>query len=80
MSQFLSNLIPPSRSRFSRGPGAISSRQPLVLSSSHVVVPTPATVMNPMSDEVGSLAPVPSHGHSVNEDLVTSVEPLEPAP
>ena len=36
--------------------------------------------MVPLSDEAGSLAPVPSHGHSVNVEAITHVEPLEPAP
>ena len=80
MSHFFSNLPPPLRSRFSSGPGAASGGQPLVSSSSSVVVPTPATVMNPLSDEIGSLVSAPSHGHSVNKDPVTSMEPLEPAP
>ena len=44
------------------------------------MVPTPSVVVNLLSDEAGSLAPVPSHGHSVNEDLVTHAEPLKPAP
>ena len=80
MSQFSSNHPFPSRSRFSRGPSAASGRQPLVFSSSPDVVPTSTTIMNPSSDEVGSLAPVPSHGHSVNKDVVTPTEPLEPVP
>ena len=80
MSRFLSNLPPPLRSRFSCCSGAASGWQPLVPSSFPVVVPTSAIVVNLSSDEVGSLAPVPNHGHSVNEDPVTSVELLEPPP
>ena len=44
------------------------------------MVPTPAAIVNPLSDEVGSLAPIPSHGHSVNEDVITSVEPFDLVP
>ena len=80
MSQFSSNLPPPPKSRFSRGPGAASSEQPLVPSSSPIVVPTSIAILNPLSNEASSLAPVPSHGHSVNENIVTPAEPLEPAP
>ena len=36
--------------------------------------------MDPSPDGAGSLVPVPSHGHSINEDPITSVEPFEPAP
>ena len=35
--------------------------------------------MNPLSDDIGSLVPTPNYGHSVNEDPVTSVEPLDRA-
>ena len=80
MSQFLSNLPFPLRSRFSRGPGTASSGQPLVPSSSLAMVPTSTTVVNPPSYELSLLAHVPSHGHSVNKDSVTSVEPFEPTP
>ena len=44
------------------------------------MVPTPTIVVNPLFDEAGSLALVPNHGHSVNEDPVTLVEPFELAP
>ena len=43
------------------------------------MVPTPTAIVNPLSDEVGSLVPGPSHGHSINEDPITSIEPLKPA-
>ena len=80
MSRFSRNLPPPPRFRFSRDPGTASGGHPLVLSSSPTVVPMPAVVMNTLFDEASSLAPVPSHGHSVNEDVVTPTEPLQPAP
>ena len=80
MSQFSSNLFPPSRSRFSHGFGAASGGRPLVPSSSSSVVLTPTVAVNPLSNEVGSLAPIPNHGYSVNEDPVTSVAPFEPIP
>ena len=79
MSQFLSNLPPPLRSRFSSGPSAASDEQSLVSSSSLVVVPTSVAIVTPPSDGVGPLAPAPCHGHSANEDVVPPVEPLEPA-
>ena len=79
MNQFSSNLPPPLRSRFSRGRGAVSGGQPLV-SFSSVVVPALVAVMTPSSDGVGSLAPIPSYDHNVDEDVVLSAESLEPAP
>ena len=80
ISHFSSNLPSPPRSRVARGPSAASGGQPLVSSSSPTMVPTPAAAVNPPFDEVGSLVPTPSHGHRVNEEPITSVEPFEPAP
>ena len=76
----MSNLSLPLRSRFSRGPSATSSGQPLVPSSSSDVVLNSATAVTLSSDRAGSLASAPNHGHSVNENVVPLVEPLEPAP
>ena len=76
----MSNLLPLPRSRFYRGPRVASGGQPLVPSSFPIVVPTPARVVNPSSDEVGSLVLVPSHGCIINEDVVLPLEPLEPTP
>ena len=44
------------------------------------MVPTPTIVVNPPFDKAGSLASIPSHGHSVNEDAITPVEPLKSTP
>ena len=44
------------------------------------MVPIPTVVVNPLFDEAGSLAPIPNHGHSVNEDPITLVEPFKHAP
>ena len=74
----MSNLPPPLRSRFSHGPSAASGGHPLVPSSA--VVPAPIAVMSHSLDGADSLAPIPSHGHSVNEDAVPPVESLELAP
>ena len=75
MSQFLSNLPPPSKSRFSHGPSATSGGQPLVPSS--VMVPALIVVLTPSLNGAGSLALVPSHGYKVHEDGVPLVEYLE---
>ena len=66
--------------RFSLISGATSGGQPLISFLFPIVVLTPAAIMNPLFDEAGFLVPVLSHGHNINEDLVTLVEPLEPAP
>ena len=78
MSHFSSNIPRASRTRVSYSLGVVLGRQPLVSSLSHSVVPTPAAVVNPPPDKVGSLVPTPSHGHSVNKDPVTSVELFKP--
>ena len=44
------------------------------------MVPTPVATVNLLPHWAGSLVPDPSHRHSVNEDLITSEEPFEPAP
>ena len=79
MSHFSRNLPRCPWSKVSHGPGAVSGGQPLI-SSSPVVVPIPVAIVNPPPDGVGSLIPTPSHGHSINEDPVTSVEPFESTP
>ena len=78
MSRFSSNLPPPLSFRFSRGPAAALGGQPLV--PSPVLVPTSIIVVTSQSDGVGSLAPVPSRGHSVNVDVVPPAALLESAP
>ena len=75
MSQFLSNLPPPLRFKFSRCLGAALGRQPLVPPSA--VVPA-LLLLSHSPDGAGSLTPIPSHGHSVNEDVVPHAESLEP--
>ena len=78
MSQFSSNLPLPPRSRFCCIPGAAPGGQPLIPSSSPVVVPAPTLVMNSSSDGAGSFVPVSSHGHVFNEDVTLPSEPFEP--
>ena len=80
MNCFFRNLPYPLRFRVSHGLSVALGKQPLVFSSSAVMVPTPTAAVNLLLDEVGSLVLVPSHGHSVNEDPATSVEPFELAP
>ena len=80
MSHFSSNLSRPSRSRVLRGPGAASGGQPLVSSSSPVVVPTPIAAVNRPPNVAGSLIPAPGHDHGANKDPITLVEPYESAP
>ena len=77
---FSSNLPHPPRSRVPQGPGVASGGQPLVSSSSPVVVPIPAAALNTLPNMADSLVPIPSQGHSVNKDLVTLVEPFESTP
>ena len=73
MSHFSSNLPHPPRSR---GPDAGQ----LLVPSSPAVVSTPVAAANPLPFRAGSLVPASSHGHSVDEDPVTLVDPIEPAP
>ena len=44
------------------------------------MVPTLATIVNPPSDEAGSLAPVANPGHSFDAGTVPLTAPLESAP
>ena len=74
----MSNLPPLPRSRFSHGPNAASSGQPLVPPSAMFLALV--TVVSPSPDGVGSLALIPSYGHCVNEDADPLPESLEPAP
>ena len=80
MSHFLSNIPRPSRSRVPRSPGATSGKQPLVSSSSPAMVPIPVATVNSSPNVADSLMPAPSQGHSINEDLVASMEPFESFP
>ena len=79
MSLFSSNLPSPPRSRFSRCPVAASGGPPLGPSFAVVPASAPAftTIVSPSPDEAGSLAPIPSHGHSISKDVDTPSEPLE---